>query len=364
VQVGFIFALLPLYTVGQIFLVQLGLRRLASQIEQIDSAAGEVTQHVKSGDCESLNPAEQPKCFSQLASEKRDPELCMRIGSGSVMEQFKRDFCLSDVAERAENLDICHQIQRSSVAATCIRKVLESMNIGQRIARSTSYPSHGDICAQFVPKGDIDEEEKSACYREVAIYERNPAICERISSLTLQEDCKNSLPPPTGSGMNSDRLEVSSSSIGSDTSLPGEMAFSSKYFTISFLFPSGFEVRDQQNSIRIAKAPFTDRDIGDDNAFFGLTRYSQYNTQETEPARYRKLLMNQKESTIMIDGGTFPTLSGEDWGRFEGTSAGKVFVVFFPKSWLEIIERPANADQTFDPIAVGKKILSTMKFSK
>jgi hypothetical protein len=130
------------------------------------------------------------------------------------------------------------------------------------------------------------------------------------------------------------------------------------------MLPADFEVRDRQNSIRIAKAPFYDREIGDDNAFFGLTRYNQYNTQESETARYRKLLKDLRESTIVIDGSSFPVLSGEDWGRFEGTSAGKVFVVLFPKSWLEVMERPANASQTFDPIAVSKQFLATMKFSK
>ncbi|MDD5056127.1 MAG: hypothetical protein PHZ00_07740 [Candidatus Peribacteraceae bacterium] len=374
VQIGFVFALLPLFTLGQIFLVQVGLHRLSSEISRRDAAGEEVSRQAEAGDCDSLDPAEQPGCFSRLAAARKDPEICTRIGSGGGMDQFQRDFCLSDVALAAPNPDFCHRIQRASLAATCVRKTLKSLN-GQNGEHPAGL-SHGEICDRFQPKSGIEENDQAACYREVAVYERNPAICERIQSPTLRAECAGVVAART-SGRGDSQPAISGASAPSVVSggqgssesfsaapLPQGIPFSSAYFTLSLVVPSGFEVRDQQNSIRIAKAPFTDRDIGDDNAFFGLTRYSQYNTQETENARYRKLLKNLKESTIVIDGSTFPTLSGEDWGRFAGSSAGKVFVVFFPKSWLEIIERPANADQSFDPLTLGRELLATMRFSK
>lgn len=375
VQFGFIFVLLPLYTLSYLFLVQLGFHSIASGFQQRDVVQPEETQQVSARDCESLNPVQQPNCLSRLAVEKRDPELCMRIGSGSAKEEFNRDLCLSDVAKKIENPDICHQIQRSSLSATCVRKVLEKMNIAQRIANNSAYPSHSDICTRFVPNDDVGEGEKDTCYREVAIYERNSAICERIQSTSIQEVCKDAVINLPARGISPERIEASSvsSSVapkGVPSSFPSSLPpskglpFSSAFFTLSFVLPTGFEVQDTQNSIRIAKAPFIDRAIGDDSAFFGLMRYSQYSTQESETARYRKLLRNHKESTIVIDGSTFPMMTGEDWGRFEGDSAGTVLVVFFPKSWLEIIERPINQDPDFNPIAIGKQILLTMKFSK
>jgi hypothetical protein len=54
----------------------------------------------------------------------------------------------------------------------------------------------------------------------------------------------------------------------------------------------------------------------------------------------------------------------DDYGRYEGTSAGRVVLVFFEASLLQIIERPAGKFQDFDPIAIGIDILSTARFSK
>ena len=142
------------------------------------------------------------------------------------------------------------------------------------------------------------------------------------------------------------------------------MPFTSTFFTLSFSIPSGFEVKESKNHVVIAQSPYYTRDIGDNNAFMTLTRYDQYNTRESQVALYRKLIKNIQESHTMVDGSSFLTLKGDDWGRFEGDSAGKVTVVFFEASSLEIIERPANSDQNFDPTRVGKQILSTFRFTK
>jgi hypothetical protein len=140
--------------------------------------------------------------------------------------------------------------------------------------------------------------------------------------------------------------------------------FQSAYFTLSFSTPSGFEVKDSKNYVAVAQSPYYTRDIGDDNAFMMLTRYDQYHTREGQLALYRKLLKNIQESQTIVDGSSFLTLKGDDWGRFEGDSAGKVAVVFFDASSLEMMERPANSDQNFDPVSIGEEILSTFRFSK
>lgn len=142
------------------------------------------------------------------------------------------------------------------------------------------------------------------------------------------------------------------------------LTFTSAYFTLSFQLPAEFEVLEGQNFIRIAQSPYYTREIGDDNAFFSLMRYDQRNTYESVLALYRKLLHYQKETMTTVDGSKFLTLRGDDWGRFEGDSAGKVTVVFFEKSWVEIIEKPANTQQNFDPQIIGNQILTSFKFSK
>jgi hypothetical protein len=142
------------------------------------------------------------------------------------------------------------------------------------------------------------------------------------------------------------------------------LTFKSSFFTLSFKTPSGFEVKEGQNYILVAKSPFFTTDIGSDNAFFRLTRYNSDNTRESRLTLYRKLLTNIQESMVIVDNSSFLVLKGNDWGRFEGDSAGKVTIVFFDASWLEIIERPANSNQSFNPITIGNQILSTFRFSK
>lgn len=142
------------------------------------------------------------------------------------------------------------------------------------------------------------------------------------------------------------------------------LPFKSSFFTLSFKIPSSFEVKEGQNYILVAKSPYYTREIGDDNAFFRLTRYNSNHTRESQLVSYRKLLKNIQESTVAVDNSSFLTLRGDDWGRFEGDSAGKVVVVFFDASWLEIMERPASSNQSFNPITIGNQILSTFKFTK
>jgi hypothetical protein len=142
------------------------------------------------------------------------------------------------------------------------------------------------------------------------------------------------------------------------------LPFKSSYFTLSFKVPSGFEVKETQNHILVAKSPYYTREIGDDNSFLFLNRYDELNTRESMITSYKKSLKNWKESQVIIDGSSFLTIKGTDIGSFEGDSAGQIIAVFFNASWLQITERPANKDQDFDPIAIGNDILSTLKFSK
>ena len=185
--------------------------------------------------------------------------------------------------------------------------------------------------------------------------ERSKPVAQQSVPTPTQEI--NTPPKPSSS-----QSPISTPTATSETA--NWLPFKSSYFTLSFKVPPGFEVKEGQSFILVAKSPYYTRDIGDDNAFFSLTRYNQKNTRESELALYRKLLKNLQESNTIVDGSSFLTLKGDDWGRFEGDSAGKVVVVFFNASWLEIIERPADSDQNFNPIAIGNQVLSTFRFSK
>jgi hypothetical protein len=140
--------------------------------------------------------------------------------------------------------------------------------------------------------------------------------------------------------------------------------FSSRYFTLSFRVPKGFGVIDLSDSIYVFQEPHKTREIGDDNSFMRLTRYSQSYTRQTAEQQFRASITDASESKIYIDGSFFTRIGGTDNGSFEGDSAGKVIAIFFEKSVLLILERPLNEKQAFDPIQVGLNILQTFRFAK
>ncbi|MCC6404771.1 MAG: hypothetical protein IT405_00015 [Candidatus Yanofskybacteria bacterium] len=147
------------------------------------------------------------------------------------------------------------------------------------------------------------------------------------------------------------------------TAQSGWTRFASAYLSLSFDVPPGFSVNDAQTAINISYGPIRITDIGSTNAFFHFERYGGSDTKQRRMAEALRLLKNPVSSTIFIDGSSFPTIEGDDYGRFEGDSAGRVFNVYFDASSVEIIQRPMNEDVAFDPIAIGKQILTTMRFS-
>lgn len=354
--------------------------------------------------CDGMQSPFNEECFMTIAARENDIGLCERVSiapyEGIPAELSPtRDRCFFKVAEHSGKAELCAMIHDPTAVAKCLNILLPlaTINGSLKITPLDKRTQYSVFCEKIQPQDDYEITLKANCFSNAAIYAMNPslceksivpnsslfdgsscfhgiattlnnvALCERIQSTSLQQACKNTVairlskgigPKPVGNDA------TLSSAASSPISLLQEIPFSSENFTLSFVLPSGFDVRDRPNSIRIARTPFVDREIGDDNAFFGITRYNQYNTMESELARYRKLLLDLKESANVIDGTSFITLSGKDWGRFEGDSAGNVLVILFPKSWLEIIERPANASQSFEPLTVGKKILSTMRFSK
>ncbi len=143
----------------------------------------------------------------------------------------------------------------------------------------------------------------------------------------------------------------------------GWKAFNSQYFTLSFNVPAGFEVTDNPDAIAVSKGPLQSYDIGGGSAFMTIVRFDERNTRDNAIALTRKLLKNQKESTITVDGSSFFMIEGDDYGRYEGDSAGRIMKIFFPKSVLEVQERPGNQTQSFDVMVTAKNIIATMKFA-
>lgn len=169
----------------------------------------------------------------------------------------------------------------------------------------------------------------------------------------------NKITKTTLAKINKNKIKLSVvKDMGSKTS------FKSSYFALSFDLPTGFEVKEDKDHISVYKVPYATREIRGDNTFFNLTRYDRTNTQATKMVYYDELLSDQKKSKIVIDGSTFTVLEGNGSSSFEGYNPGRVMAVFFDASWLEIIERPMDEKQAFDPMIIGEQILSSFKLSK
>lgn len=141
--------------------------------------------------------------------------------------------------------------------------------------------------------------------------------------------------------------------------------FSSSYFNLSFRIPEGFEVVEDPIGIRIAKSPYTDKEIGGDNAFFYLRRYEEefmWGREDVE-AYFREGLQSVREYTVTIDNTPFLAFQG-DGMQFSADQfiSGKNTIVFFDASYVHFDK--GNDESLENAVEVGEKILSTFRFSK
>ena len=156
-------------------------------------------------------------------------------------------------------------------------------------------------------------------------------------------------------------LKIAGTFALNDTATLGWTDFSSKYFSLSFKVPPGYDVYDSPNYIAVAKGKYQTRDIGDDNAFFSIARFTGSYTKDKAVADLKLGLKNITNRSIVVDGSTFPTIEGIDAGRYEGSSAGKVLAIVFDKSLLYAIQWPLISKE-FDGIDIAQQIISSLKF--
>ncbi len=136
--------------------------------------------------------------------------------------------------------------------------------------------------------------------------------------------------------------------------------FSSKYFTLSFKVPLGFEVSESENTILIAKGQVI-QGLAQDNVFFSVTRYIGTTTQASSMENFRKNHSNIKTSVIVVDGTSFTRLDG----TYLGDDVTIESAIFLEKSGVNITPLYMGVPKPdFDRMAIGNQILSTFKFTK
>jgi hypothetical protein len=141
--------------------------------------------------------------------------------------------------------------------------------------------------------------------------------------------------------------------------------FSSKYFTLSFKVPSGYSVEDSANIILIGKSPILHPEIGGDNAFFRLERYSVSTTknsvlrsiqalQKDPQGIGRGTISSVEMGSVVVDGSSFTSYI------VHYTQGGTEFGAIFDASHLTFTIAKGEDDIS----SIGYQILSTFKFSR
>lgn len=127
-----------------------------------------------------------------------------------------------------------------------------------------------------------------------------------------------------------------------------------------FKYPSGFDVAERMDGsvVYVAKGKVEFYEIGSDNSFFTITRGVDKDSVKIQS----DLLKNFKTTAILIDGKQFQKIEGDDIGRYEGSSAGKVVIISNENYLIKIEERPGAKLQNFDVLEMSAHILSTFKF--
>lgn len=294
---------------------------------------------------------QQSKCYTSIAETTTE----LTVNCQNIPDLHARGDCVGQAAAKTEEASNCDTLSDGYAKAECYLAYI----------RTVAAPD-ASICEHVPPVVNAQGKQYAieSCYEEIALKTLDSSVCDKLERLSTVKWCKEEVAKRGGGTTSNAALSKSSVSIQSEPATNLERSFASSYLTLSFKLPQGFEIKEDKNHVAVAQSPYYTRDIGDDNAFMRLTRYDQYHTRGSQLALYRKLLKNIQETQTIVDGSSFLTLKGDDWGRFEGDSAGKVVVVMFEASWLEIIERPANKDQNFDPVGLGEQILSNFRFSK
>lgn len=141
-------------------------------------------------------------------------------------------------------------------------------------------------------------------------------------------------------------------------------SFSSKYFTLSFKVPPGFVVTEEQNTIKLFYGEPQQGEYGAPaNQSAILTRYNGSYSRSVAIQNFKEVhSKNFYESTIVVDGRTFPLYSGSAMAGEGGCSSQNVLMVPFDLSSFSTCgPSPWNPNMIPD---LAKQILSTFKFSK
>lgn len=137
--------------------------------------------------------------------------------------------------------------------------------------------------------------------------------------------------------------------------------YRSDKFKLEFKYPPGFEVVERSSGLYLAKNKVEFYDIGSSNAFFILI-------SDPDAIFYIKdsiQLKNLQVSTTVIDKRIFQKIQGDDYGRYEGDSAGKVLDISLGNNTtIHVEEKPGGKARDFNTIETADQILSTFKFIK
>jgi hypothetical protein len=179
-------------------------------------------QAVNSGDptkCTELDKSDVNGCYSQIAANKKDLSICLRIESPALLLLCKSDVavakgdpsicadlnddevldsCYSQIAEAKKDVALCDKVRREENKVGCLSALALSKNDASICSKIYSMrPYDGDLCYSKLAEqnGDASMCEKVAgvgrdyCFERVAAGEKDERICERIINREEKDIC-------------------------------------------------------------------------------------------------------------------------------------------------------------------------------
>lgn len=136
----------------------------------------------------------------------------------------------------------------------------------------------------------------------------------------------------------------------------GWETYTNTKYGFSFKYPSGVEVKESGNNVLIAAGKVEEYAIGSNNAFMLINPNKDYYVEDNNR------LKNTTQTTQTVGGLSVQVVEGDDYGRYEGDSAGKVRNYLFPDFMVHVEEHPGNTNPTVDVLTTVDRILSTFTF--
>lgn len=115
----------------------------------------------------------ESNCLSQHAEESKDIKDCEKIQEANPVDAVLRGACYGTIAGIQKNIGLCEEVSRKNDCYASYAHAAQDSSACEKIVGSD--PHVGVL--------------KDACYVQLVIDSKDPALCNKISNLNLKQTC-------------------------------------------------------------------------------------------------------------------------------------------------------------------------------